>query len=253
MSVENDLMTQFHQLMETGQSVELVNIYRGIPVSSQASIQSVDQGYVTLQVGDLQAISMFLEGKTYLHSPDLPEFYRATVIEVDVPKKLAVLSEFTTAGDSVEKRASIRVQPDEFIDVAIDFEGHHTTGKLADISINGLGVFSFDTYVYSDPLLSSTDDAAITLKLPTSDRPIQFQGKIVHITYRGDPRLRRVGLKITEEGFSHEPDEEASLMQYISLRQQQFIQELKSIYDTMLIMRKDAPHTPPSPPIKTFE
>ena len=233
------IMSLFNQLMATGQSVRLVNAYRGIPIVSDASISLVGQGCVAVETNELQAVSMFLEGKTLLRCQPLtgsetaPSDFRATVVGVDIVARRTTLSEFASVENEMERRLAIRVQPEELVDVEVNFEEHRTVGKLADISVSGLGVFSFDAYIYSDLVPKRNLDVTISFALPPSKQKIQFLGKVVHIAHRGDPRLRRVGLKIAPD-----PAVEPLLRKYVAQRQEELLRELKFIYDSMLALRK---------------
>ena len=129
MTEQGEIMGIFTTLISKQRSVTLYNTYRGVPFSYEAEILAADEGNVAARVHRYQAVSMALEGRTYIHTSVLPEIIRANVVEVDFRKKQAILDEFTPVGDHVGKRIGVRVQPGG---VVADRAGHRDT--LVDLS-----------------------------------------------------------------------------------------------------------------------
>jgi hypothetical protein len=76
MEANDELMTIFHEIAGAGETVTLLNTYRGFPINYPAYVIAVDRGMVGLNVHPHQAVCMALEGKTHLQSPRLLQIYR---------------------------------------------------------------------------------------------------------------------------------------------------------------------------------
>ncbi len=224
----DDVMKQFEAIAAQEKPIHLINSYRGIPVSYEASIVTINQGYVALKVHPYQATCMALEGKTHVQSDLLPEVYRAKAVAVDVLKSQAILTEFAGVGGTVGNRMTARVQPREPIDAEIYDGEHRIPGKLADISPTGVGVFTFATYIYGDLTFEKGGKVFVDFRLPTSEPVIRCQGKITSLVHQAGTFLHRLGLQITAT-----PSSEPLLQQYVALRQEEILDEMKRVYKSM--------------------
>ena len=234
---DDNLLAVLQDLMEAEQPVRLLNHYRGLPVSNDAWITAIDQGAVTLRIYRDQAVCMVLENKTCLigvlpASRTTPTSFWAQVVSLDLAKKQVILAEFSPAGKDVERRRAVRLQPEELIGVDMEIGDTHFTGKLADISVTGLGIFSFGTYVYSEHMIARKADVVLECYLPMVDARLHVKGKAIHAASQRESFMQRVGIRI-------QPNREARqlLQQYVDLRKEELLRELSFIYDSMLALR----------------
>jgi len=224
----DDVLKQFDVIADQEKPIRLINAYRGMPVSYEANIVTINQGYVALKVHPYQATCMALEGKTHVQSDLLSEVYRAKAVAVDVLKSQAILTEFTGAGGTVGNRMTVRVQPREPIDAEIYDGEHRIPGKLADISSTGVGVFTFATYIYGDLTFEKGGKVFIDFRLPIAESIVRCQGKITSLVHQAGTFLHRLGLQITAI-----PASEPVLLQYVAMRQEEILEELKRVYKSM--------------------
>ncbi len=224
----DEVMKQFEAIAAQEKPIRLINAYRGIPISYEASIVTINQGYVALRVHPYQATCMALEGKTHVQSELLSEVYRAKAVAVDVMKNQAILTEFIGAGSTVGNRMTARVQPREPIDAEIYDGEHRIPGKLADISPSGVGVFTFATYIYGDLTFEKGGKIFVDFLLPTSDEVVRCQGKITSLVHQPGTFLHRLGMQIAPT-----PSSEPVLHQYVALREEEILDELKRVYKSM--------------------
>ncbi len=229
MNLNDDLMNRFGVIHDTQKPLKLINSYRGLPIAYDARVITISQGYVACKVHEYQAVCMALEGKTYIQCDLLPEILQARPVAVDVLKKEAILTEFVGVGQSVGKRAAVRVQPKEPADVEIYDGEHRIPGKLADISSTGVGVFTFATYIYGDLSFTKNSDVFVDVRLPGSDQILRFEGKINSVVHQKGTFLHRLGVKILPN-----PTAEPVLQQYVGRRQDEVMQELRAIYESMV-------------------
>ena len=229
MAAVDALMRGIEQIAAKKQPVVLLNTYRGIPVMHEAAVLSVNKGYVTVRVHPFQAACLALQGETYLKSDQLPGIYRAQAVAVDVPKDQAVITEFTDAGATIGKRGTTRVQPKEPLDVELYDGEHRFTGKLADISTAGMGILTLAAHIYGDLALSTGSLVSIDFRLPQSEELMQYQSKVASMVHKAGTFLHRLGLVLLPD-----PVMEFKLRQYLALRQDELLEELKRIHESML-------------------
>jgi len=223
----------FGDIARLGRPVKLYNAYRGVPIVYDAQVLSVDPWYVTLGVHEFQSVCLALEGMTYIQSDLLPEVLRARCINVDVKGCEARLTEFAPGGPSAGKRAAARVQPREPTDVQIKDSGNSAvSGILADVSTDGLGVVTFATYTYGELPFGKGADVFVDLRLPGVDRMVRFQGKIASVFAKGK-FTNRLGLKLQPD-----PSVAPLLREYIAMRQEEILLELRGVYESMCREKK---------------
>lgn len=228
MARQDQITRTFNSLLDQQKPVRLINTYRGIPITNDARIITISQGYVAFNVHEYQAVCMTLEGKTYVQNDILPEVYQARAVAVDVSTKQAILTEFTGAGTTVGKRMAARVQPKEPADVEIYDGNRRIPGKLADISTTGVGIFTFATYIYGELSFEKSENVFIDVRMPLSDTIMRFEGKISSVMHQKGTFLHRLGVKLVPN-----PATDAALLEYITHRQNEILRELKAIYETM--------------------
>lgn len=230
----SDVLVDTLQKLEPDISkVNLVNYYHGLPVIHPAQVLEYREGYLRLQIEPDQAVCLFLENKTCLSIEGLPQPYAGSVLSVDIQHCQAVIADFHEAGETVlERRSSNRVQPEDLVDVLLESEGCRIAGRLADISMHGVGAFAFDTYIYCTETLRHGALATVTLQLPGTDRAVQLMGKIIHISRRRDPRLQRIGIRLIQD-----PATTPIIQQYVNARQEELRRELNFIYQSILSTR----------------
>lgn len=228
MEPHDQVMRLFHMLLSAGEPVTLLNNYRGFPVSHQATILALEQGYVAIGIHEHQAVSMALEGKTFIQSSWLPEVVRAAVMAVDVVKKRAVLTEFEPGGSEIGKRTTIRVFPREQLEADIYDGRRRLSGKVADISTSGVGVFTFAAYVYGDLSFEQNKEVYVDIRLPTTDAVVRFHGVVTSVAVKQDAHLHRLGVHIFPN-----PEVQPLLDAYIHQRQEETERELTLIFQSM--------------------
>ncbi len=224
------LIKGFEQAAAQGKPVRLMNTYRGIPVTYDARIIMINQGYLALNVHPYQATCLALEGKTYVQTESIQEIYQAKSVAIDLVKCQAILTEFTRAPYSLGKRLAIRVQPKEPIDTEIYDGEHRIPGKLADISPIGVGVFIFATYIYGELTFKKGQEVFVDFRLPTSERLIRCRGKVTSVVHQSGSFLHRMGFAINTN-----PIGEPLLHEYVAARQEELLEELRRVHDSMIL------------------
>jgi hypothetical protein len=227
MAEQGELLNLFSSLISEQKPVMMYNTYRGLPFNYDADILAVEQGNVATRVHRHQAISMALEGFTHLQASTLPQVIRANVVDVDFRKKQAILNEFSGAGNAVGKRTKVRVQPSESLEAEIYDGRRRIRGRIADLSANGMCIFTFSAYMY---VLSFGIDREVSVdfKPPNADTIVRTSGIITNISDQQGSYLHRLGLKIFPS-----PEIEPLLEEYITKQQQAIMHEMELTYHSM--------------------
>jgi hypothetical protein len=210
------------------QPVRLINTYRGIPIAYTARVITVGTGNAVFGVNEYQAVCLALDGKTYIQHPESSEVLRARVISVDVHQKEVTLTEFVKAGRSLGNRMCTRVQPREPIDAEIRIGSHLFPCQLVDISLNGVGVITLETYTYGDLGIDKGSSVQFYFTLPPTHMPVQLAGQVTSVVVSGDSNQRRIGCKTFPENSV-----DLLLLEYVALRRDELMRELSMVYATM--------------------
>ena len=190
-------------------------------------ILGVKKEQVITSVFGYQAVSMLLEGSTYLRAPGISESLKAAVIEVDFKKKQAILSEFSGAGDAVGKRRLVRVEPSDTLEVQIYDGRQRIQGTVRDISSEGISIITFFANIYG--LKFKYDKKVfIDLKPPSTDKVVRSMGIISYMSSQEGAFWHRLGLRIY-------PTSEVKplLDDYIARRQVEIMDEMEKKYVSM--------------------
>lgn len=228
MIAQKALIQLFEQILKKKMPVRLLNTYRGVPVAHEARLVSAHKGYVVVDLHPEQATCLGLENKTYIQAELLPEVFRAQVAAIDLAKNQAVLTGFVGAGTTLGKRLAVRVQPQQPVEVVVYDGEHRVPGTLVDISAEGVGIFTVATYIYSDLCYEKGMSVFIDFFLPSTGEIIRLKGKINGVAHKQGTFLHRLGLSILPD-----PNAEPALKQYVDLRQQEILDELKRVSASM--------------------
>ena len=171
---------------------------------------------------------MALEGKTFIQSDLIPEMFEAQAVAVDTVKEEAVLAQFKGLSKTFGKRMNKRVQPSQPTGVDIYYHDCVVHGTIADLSTDGVGVFTFNSYIYGNLPLEINAEVIIELNIPSDEIPTRLCGKIVGIKPEKGTYLHRLGFVFIADTIS-----EKALTKYYLQRQVEIEQELKIISQSL--------------------
>jgi|ERR1039457_662678 c-di-GMP-binding flagellar brake protein YcgR len=122
--------------------VKLLNYYKEVPITTGASIESVDRGVVEMTVNKLQAAAMLKQKMTFIKSPHLAHNVTAKVERVQMDKNRVFLSQFSYAAIRAERRKSARVKINAKREATFRVGKVMLTGLIRDISIGGVSIIT---------------------------------------------------------------------------------------------------------------
>jgi hypothetical protein len=169
-----DIMAQFgifRQIYQDKGSIRLMNVYKGIPISTSGVILSIDPDSITIHTEKSQVVSMYHDRQTFIHTDLENTIYVAKVESIDFKNVNAVLTNFQVANDQIGMRTQVRVVPADPIHSVVKTNEIRTInqGVLADISQSGLAIYikseDFSPVVYKPGVKIN-----LFLKLPITER-----------------------------------------------------------------------------------
>jgi hypothetical protein len=224
----SQILVRMRELSAQEQPLILLNTYRGVPVVTTARITNVSSGYVAVNVHEYQAVCMSMDGNTHVQSDYLSQAYQAEAVAVDVLKKQAILTDFVPVEEGIGRRVNVRVRPENPMDVEISGEDFSISGKIADISTSGVGIYTLAAYVYGEMPMDQGEAVYVDIKLPNISHPLRLPGEVTNLIYHEGNIIQRIGVRI-DAGI----EQLTELQDYVSVREQAILHELRLIYETI--------------------
>jgi hypothetical protein len=221
------IFSSFWSIFQQQQSVMLLNIFHGLPIFYPARISMISKDTVALSVHPYQAVCVIRDKKTYIQSELLPFALLAHPISVDIANDEVILGHFSVE-NHFTKRSTMRVQPKEPIPVVISIGGQQIPAALSDISIKGVGIFTFGAVVPLELALDRLQEVQLSISLPGNSQPIILNGHMTSAQHQKGTLQNRIGLQTTSF-----PEAEPILMNYIKTRRSEIMDELDNLYQEM--------------------
>ena len=224
-SPTNTIIEAFQHIKEENQSVMLLNLYKGVPISSEAAVLDIEGDNVTFKIDQLQEIAMKLDGQAFIVKNNyFSKHLKADIVYTNFQANTIVLTNFMyLLNMPALQREFIRVHPDIIAKVFLhQFGNLQTSGRLYDLSMNGLGVVSSENngmFVGAKVLIEFELNSASVVK--EGDRTIEVQGEVINIIEYQDSY--RYCMRIF-------PDHTMSdkILHYITLREYEILEDLNN-------------------------
>jgi hypothetical protein len=260
-------MQVFSKIVKNRSEVKMLNIYKGLPISYDTNIDAIDGSEIQVRSSKNQIACLYYQGESFLQGEELPFIIRTQVVRLNLAKENAIFSNFEAAKNNIGGRTQIRVEPDEPLVVAIQFDGFisEVLAPLADISAEGASVY-FDTYLFPARLCQPGNEFTMNISLPDSvshkikklsQKPmienkkniltsrtklVEGQDGKILLTARGrvvavHPELHLQRYRVSVRLFFRDLSRMV-ILQYISQRQTEIIQDLRTLSDELYLSRK---------------
>jgi len=221
----NNIVETFEQMRENNVSVVFLNLYKGVPISSEATVIGVEGDNVIFRIEKLQEIAMKLDGKAFIVRNDyFNKHLKADIVSCNFQTNTVVLNNFIyLLNMPALQREFIRVHPDIVAKVFLhQFGNVQTSGRLFDISMNGLGVVSSENngiFVGAKILVEFELNSASVVS--NGDKKIEVHAEVMNVIDYKDSY--RYCMRIF-------PDQEMSskIFQYIAKREGEILKELNN-------------------------
>jgi len=235
-----DILDGLKRLARPQPLISLLNYYKGVPISYEASLRRFDLNTATLSVHKHQAVCLALEGQTCLQSKPLSLAVQASVVAVDVGAGTARLANFRPAAYTTGRRLAVKPNPDQPVEVEILAQNWTVHGRLEAISLVSIGIYLPASEIFFEPVIVLREDAdlRLRLRLPGAEEPVELAGTVSY----GLPQQSDYALRV-------KPADEANALKaiqsYILHRHEAAAQELDIVYEQM---RHSPPPADPSAP-----
>jgi len=167
MRLSSEILHNFHKFAETQEDIQLVNVYKGVPISYPAKVRDVGTHTLTLMTDPFQIVCLYRDKVTFIQHNSFPVTIQASVIQVDFNSNQASLSAFKYVGSTIGDRRQVRVEPKEIITGRLHSKDADVTvrGELADISLNGIAIY-IKPSLYSPNIFKVGNKISVELELP---------------------------------------------------------------------------------------
>lgn len=143
----NTIIELFRKMKDEDRAVVFLNLYQGVPISCEAKIIDIEGENISFSMDKLQEIAMKLDGNAFIiKNDDLSKHIKADIVYSNFLTNTVTLNNFTyLLNMPALQREFVRVHPDIIAKVYLHQNNAMTTsGRLYDLSMNGLGVVSSD-------------------------------------------------------------------------------------------------------------
>ncbi len=141
----NTIIELFRKIQEEEQTVTFLNLYQGVPISYEAKIVNIEGENISFSMDKLQEIAMKLDGNAFIIKNDyFGKHIKADIVYSNFLTNTVTLNNFIyLLNMPALQREFVRVHPDIIAKVYLYQDGAvQTSGRLYDLSMNGLGVVS---------------------------------------------------------------------------------------------------------------
>jgi hypothetical protein len=186
----------FKQAAQAKQNIYLLNVYKGVPISYEASIVDVSWATMKVMTQKYQVVCLYRERETYIQSRAWPHTIHARVVEVDLPNTLAVLTNFAYVKSRIGDRMRVRVQPVAALEGDIQAKNLQTFRcELADLSQDGVAIY-VPARSYSPQLYPRGSEITLTLRFPGVYTITEYEPQYGATSRRGAGRFSREDLRL---------------------------------------------------------
>ena len=220
MSSNQQIISDLKLMQETDQELELLNTYKGVPLTFKARILSIEEEKAKLCTEDPLAICLEEEKITRLLGNDFFDPAIASVLSYNAISGIIELGNFSYSGAKLGDRMIVRVEPKDAIEVKITNEDRTIITDLVDISISGIGIRILNANY--TPFLKPGTVVQMDMHLDTGD--ISLGGMILSITKT--PDFYRLSIR-----FAQNDNQKILIFRYLIDRRAEIRQELKQHYN----------------------
>jgi hypothetical protein len=214
-------------IQDKDQPVDLLNVFKGVPITIRASIQSTTQDDVVLDARSPESICLALNPSTMIRHAALPNLVKARILEFNAPSGRVRLGSLQFTRAKFVERSQIRVEPRNVVPAELEVDNHKIVGTLADISLIGVGLYiSSLEYEFA---LKRSESVWLNLRLPTG-------------VIRAEGRLRGMGKSVDfcrlAINFCSDTPENAIVQHYVADRQSEILLELRHLYEETALSKE---------------
>ncbi|MGM0533174.1 MAG: diguanylate cyclase domain-containing protein [Campylobacterota bacterium] len=211
-------------IMYNNAPLKLLNIYKGVHISTTAFISKIENNHIYAEVKNVQLYAMQVEKSTVIQSVNLPKDLEVEVVHIDLKKSLAIFTYPRLLEYSANNRETTRVQSDFRFPAKIKQDRVVHSGEILDLSIKSIAV--------KLPKAASQQfergDVWVLFRIPIESMDegffnAQIEGNLIKFEEVDERYVKAVII------FELDEPDESYLLEYIYNRQKEIIKEIKTI------------------------
>jgi hypothetical protein len=214
------LPNEIYEIYKNREKVTIYNIYKGIPISHDTYILSINKTDIALNATINFIFASKFNSEIYFNQENKNYYFVGEVKNFDIDKKIIILTNIKKIQRDLPKRKHIRVQPKEDIYVTIIGKSNNIQAKLYDISIQGMSLIVDNKYFD----ISEKVETIFTLEVDKK-YILEIVGEIRSIT-KIDENIYKYHIY-----FKANPKDEKILEKYVVNREKEIINELREMID----------------------
>lgn len=214
------LIADLQQIMARRQRVEVLNFYKGLPLSSGAQVRSVEGEIAVLEVEPPSSVCLEWEDTTWLLVGEPLGAVACRVLAFDILEGMARLGGWELPDSRFGNRMNVRLEPAEPTGVDLEGPAGIVAALLHDVSLTGVGMRL--PAGIRENAFQKYDRVKFTLHLP--DGSMRLSGQIKTITPLGEDE--RLGIVFTET-----ITQRGLIPTYLSCRRIALLQEVTARFD----------------------
>ncbi|NTU74672.1 MAG: PilZ domain-containing protein [Anaerolineaceae bacterium] len=226
--IKDRIGRSMNEILIKGQPIKCHNNFRGVPITNPGKVREIQADFVTLEVHPFQIACIWEEKRAYLEDAALPCIVKALPVSFSIENQEVIVSRLEPAGPSFGKRMGLRVHPKDPIRVEINQDENQLTATLADISTNGVGVFTFAALIEEEVTFRKDRPAVINIPLPTYPEVIHLTGVVSNVVKLRGNFVSRIGVRIQPD-----PKIQTILDGYVQQRKLEIMEELQTYYNQL--------------------
>lgn len=219
MTITDPILADLGYVLETNREVDMLHFYRSFPIICKGRLLSLEGGKVQVLTQPPGSVCLVREKTTTILSNRLLEAVKAEIIDFDIKTGIVNLGDFEYVGSRLGERMVARVEPKTPYEVRLEKEGLTLRGKLADISISGIGVYVQSSTVKKGELFTSH------MALPEGE--VTLDVKVLDVS--STPEFFRLAMKFTTNVLDI-----GLVMRYIRHRRAEIFSEVQDLYNQAL-------------------
>lgn len=181
----NNIIDAFTRMKALDEKIIFLNLYKGVPISSEATIIEIEGENVTFEIDRLQEIAMKLDGQAFIVKNNyLSKHLKADIVYSNFKRNTITLTNFIyLLNMPALQREFVRVHPDIIADVYLhQFDNLQTRGRLYDLSMSGLGVVSDENNgVFIGAKVFISFELNNSMGVTEEEKKIELQGEVINI------------------------------------------------------------------------
>lgn len=202
--------------------VQLINYYKGMPVSYKANIAGIDKYTLDLDVHPQQAVAISAEHYTFLRSKIFKHDIIAKVQYVNVRRKVILLRHMCYVEIIAEHRKHIRLELDPPLNAVFNTSRGIVRGKLVELSMAGAVISVVQPF---DEVIG--EETNLSLMVPDIEQNttynIKVPAKLISVLDEAKPRQCKFSI-VADDRIS-----DRVISKYLYHRQVDIIRELKDV------------------------